>query len=36
MSFAYVMNKMEGGPVGDRRAMRLISAMWQALGVPPG
>jgi hypothetical protein len=24
---------MEGGPVGDPRAMRLIRAMWRTLGL---
>lgn len=32
MTFAYVMNRMQGGPVGDPRAMRLIRAMWAELG----
>jgi CubicO group peptidase (beta-lactamase class C family) len=31
-TFAYAMNKMEPGPVGDPRSFRLIGAMWQALG----
>jgi CubicO group peptidase (beta-lactamase class C family) len=30
-TFAYAMNKMGGGTVGDVRAFSIISAMWQAL-----
>lgn len=31
-TFAYAMNKMGGGTVGDNRAFSMIMAMWQALG----
>jgi CubicO group peptidase (beta-lactamase class C family) len=31
-TFAYAMNRMQGGPVGDPRAMRLVRAMWSVLG----
>jgi CubicO group peptidase (beta-lactamase class C family) len=30
-TFAYAMNKMGGGTVGDIRAFSIMSAMWQAL-----
>ncbi len=30
-TFAYAMNKMGGGTVGDQRAYAMIRAMWQAL-----
>jgi CubicO group peptidase (beta-lactamase class C family) len=30
-TFAYAMNKMGAGTVGDNRAFSIISAMWQAL-----
>ena len=31
-TFAYVMNRMQRGMVGDERSFRIIRAMWQALG----
>ena len=30
-TYAYAMNKMGGGTVGDMRAFSMIGAMWQAL-----
>ncbi|MGJ7524603.1 serine hydrolase domain-containing protein [Variovorax sp. GB1P17] len=34
-SFAYAMNKMQRGMVGDERSFRIIRAMWRALGIGP-
>lgn len=31
-TFAYVMNKMQRGRVGDEGPFRIIRAMWQAPG----
>ena len=33
-TYAYAMNKMGGGTVGDTRSFGMISAMWQALARP--
>jgi CubicO group peptidase (beta-lactamase class C family) len=30
-TFAYAMNKMGAGTLGDMRAFSIMSAMWQAL-----
>ena len=30
-TFAYVMNKMGSGTVGDTRSFSIVGAMWQAL-----
>jgi len=30
-TYAYAMNKMESGPLGDPRSFRLIESMWQAM-----
>lgn len=32
-SFAYAMNRMQRGMVGDERSFRIIRAMWRALGI---
>ncbi|QNK66682.1 serine hydrolase domain-containing protein [Variovorax sp. PAMC26660] len=34
-SFAYAMNKMQRGMVGDERSFRIIRAMWRAMGIGP-
>ncbi|HAQ83699.1 MAG: EstA family serine hydrolase [Bradyrhizobium sp. PARBB1] len=35
MTFAYAMNRMHRGLVGDARSFRIIRAMWRALGMTP-
>jgi CubicO group peptidase (beta-lactamase class C family) len=34
-TYAYAMNKMGGGTVGDTRSFSIIGAMWQALAAQP-
>ena len=33
MTFAYAMNRMQRGLVGDERSFRIIRAIWRTLGM---